>query len=282
MRILKPTCLTCVLLCFVSPEAIADNVEVYLENDWTFVEGDNRSNDLEIQKVYGAVHMARGLGGTTVNGQSGWVMFGVPHSMTISMNGGSDTVNIRSLQVRGSSSANLFIDMGTGDNDLVLRAASVRRDVEIENVGSGEIVVDGLRARDLSINGSATDFALVQSCTLNSILISDVREAAVNHNDADEAYLHHSGILRMYGNDLFWVDIQGTDASDKVDFVSNHITGNAIIEARDGDDSLRVQHNTFGLISFLTVDGGRGNDTGLVRKSWWWDPIKIFDFEGRQ
>ncbi len=215
------------------------------------IRGDNLANQIEVSSPAVGQVRVRGLNGTTVNGQSGFVTRTISDDLDIQMLGGNDRVDINGLRVIGQFHSDVSINMGSGSDNLSIingtgNAPDVRRNLVI-NLGSGHddmflqnldvgnnlSVVGGADnddmsllavdvANELSMRGDAgRDDLLLRSVTAEDMFLFggwDKDEVEIRDSDADDQMFvdlgAHDDVLRLFGNDAARPDFRGGSGSD--------------------------------------------------------------------
>ncbi len=235
-----------------SAVAFGNDVEVYYSNGDVIVKGDADGNDIEIRRLHLSVHQFRGLNGTTINGSSDPVILPIQDDLRIWMYEGDDLVDIRSLYLRGTSHADLVVELGSDHDVFSLRNGSVRRDVTITDR-------DIYRGNDKITVGECS---VGDTLDINTQGIADIR---VFYNDCrflfiDSGHFGDDFVSLVANEAISWV-IDTSNEDDHMVFIGNHMTSNARINLHDGNDSIQYSSNGFsGYI--LSIDGGAGTDTG--------------------
>lgn len=277
----------------------ADNVEVTYSSSYVMLEGDSRSNEFRIERIYQNLHVVTGLNGTTINGSSGGVVINIAGNLIIQTRGGNDFVDIRSLRVRGNANAQVYVNLGSGNDTLEMNNASIRYNLRIEepiNSNGDDIIrLDSITCNDLDICSEfGKDIVNVTSSVVNDYMtVESMGEAtvAINHNDIEKRLLLDTGreggdTVNIIANEFRWLNVLASDERDEFVVVGNHshyVWGSIFLFG--GNDQLTFEHNMMGDLlawqggSFL-VDGGAGEDRGIIRRIMVWDPFETRSWEG--
>lgn len=264
------TCSAAVLILINSAMVLGNDLDVYISRGDVIVNGDSDANDLEIRRVYSSLHQFRGLNGTTINGSTEPLILPIRDDLRISMFGGDDFIDIRSLYLRQTSHADLVVRQGRDDDEIVLRSGNISGDVKILD--------------DLVFRGN--DTISVRNFQADAIYIETQGSAEIGviYNDCNWIYVESGAagadIISVVGNDTAFMHIYASDENDDLVFVGNTIeNGYGLVNLFDGDDIVQLSVNELYWAS-LTIDGGSGNDTGSGLNQWpWWYAVEILNFE---
>lgn len=261
---------TAALLILLPTMVLGNDLQVSVLRGVVRVVGDADANELRIQRIYSTIHMFTGLNGTTINGSSDPLYLPIQDDLRISMGGGADFVDIRSLYLRNTSHADLTVRPGGGNDEIRIRNANITGDVSILD--------------DLVFRGNNT--ISVKECRADAIYVETQGSAhiGVTHNECRWIYVESGRIgadfISVVGNDTNYMHVFASDSNDDMVFVGNTISnGYGMIELSGGDDFVQVSINELAFAS-LTIDGGDGRDTGSGLTKWpWWYSVQILNFE---
>ncbi|MGI9517268.1 MAG: hypothetical protein ACR2NP_09495 [Pirellulaceae bacterium] len=281
---------------FLTSSSIRADVQATLINGDVVVTGDNGNNDVRISRIHGSLHLFRGLNGTTINGSS-FAVLPIQDDLVIELEGGHDSLEILSLRARSVSHADVHIEMGDGDDQILINNASIARhliidtdrflsgndDIELENVRVGRFLIADL--------GDGLDRFFAIDCLVERTMDIEADEMVsiiLHRNIADRIEIDSgvagSDVIRVLNNDVETIEVRTSDESDDVIFMSNSIfTASGIVDLGGGDDVLDLRFNDFGFWGFvrgvLLVVGGPGRDTGIISDNGLFRPAVVL-FEG--
>ena len=268
----KLTLSVALLTLIESAVVFGNDIDVYYSRGDVIVRGDSDGNDLEIRRVHSSVHQFRGLNGTTINGSSEPLFLPIQDDLRMWMLGGNDFVDIRSLYLRSTTHADLIIELGSGDDEILLRTGNVRRDVKISD--------------DFLLRGN--DTISVRNCNANSIDVETQGSAHIGvvYNNcswiAIESGAEGSDFISVVGNEAGLIDINASNENDELILVGNDVAGGFLsVSLNDGNDSAKLSVNVLNRTNTM-IDGGDGMDfgSGFDEYQWpWWGNVNIVNFE---
>jgi hypothetical protein len=106
-------------------QVMAGDVQVGLWANELVIKGDNNSNTVEVSEYAHRYYEVRGLNGTTINGRSAAYVFNPTDRVNAYMNGGNDLLVFGNKSNFRTSMESLYVDMGSGADQLGLWGASV-------------------------------------------------------------------------------------------------------------------------------------------------------------
>jgi hypothetical protein len=265
---------------------LAGNVTASLSGADLMIAGDANGNTITVESMGVDTVQVHGFD-TTVNGGTAIKSFHVTGNISISLNGGDDTLRVTNLLIHD----NLAIDMGSGANVVLLGQSVAGDNVQFGATPSGPLFVQN----DLSVaSAGGADRMFQSNVHVQETGTFSLGDGADNIQFArptgSGANVEYSGLLRIwpgYGNDT--VDLQGlvvdddmviTDAqgTGSININNMDVHGSLTITTGNSADSIGVQntnvHNTFlvvsqggndtvnisAIASTLTINSGTGDD----------------------
>jgi hypothetical protein len=227
---------------------MAGDVAAAFDGTLLTVEGDNFDNQIAITRTV--------VGDVVITGQNGTLVNGLPsvrypraqlNAMEVRMEGGNDTVALRSLQVAND----LFVDMGAGNDRLTAPASTIGANMAVMGGEGNDIVqLAGVTVReDLSIDGGLG--------TLNaSVSIASIDK--VMSIIGDEAIDVVSIVGTRVGLDLLVETKGGSDRVTMTDLAAFHLSINTDSNGAVGLDQVTL--NRVSTVEDLGIFTGAGND----------------------
>ena len=106
-------------------EMMAGNVAAAMYGDQLVIQGDNQSNSIEVSEIGNNVVQIKAANGTTVNGATTAYFFNPSDKINAFMNGGDDMLIIHNNPGRTTTFNNVYINMGSGRDQLAFWGTSV-------------------------------------------------------------------------------------------------------------------------------------------------------------
>jgi len=231
---------------------LAGNVSISLSRGHMEIQGDDASNDVLIIAENGNL-IARGLDGTTVNGQTGDVTLltgatSIEKNLKARMNGGDDVLTLSGV----SFGRNAKIWGGTGNDKIGLNDVFVGNDLKIwthsgnDGVWLNDVTVDD----DLRLDtGKGDDIVFVDSTATGDDMRIIARKGS-NDVRIDSAQV---------GDDL---KLKTGNGADDVAITDTTVSDDLKIKTRSGDDVVQVTGSAVG--DDLKVKAGRGSDAAEI------------------
>jgi hypothetical protein len=213
--------------------------------------GDDLSNAFEIVReapfidVEGAwILRITGLDGTTINGHAEALFPMNNQHVRIDTRGGDDSVVVAGVIVRS-----LDVDLGAGDDRLVLRSSRVRSDVWID-AGTGD---DRIELRDLVAQASVQVTGGLGRDRVSFSRVSVGEALSIeDYSGAGRVTVNRTTVAGT-------MRIDTGNAIDRIELQSSTFTGDASIRTRGQDDSIRVRGTVFEGTS--PIEPGEGSNT---------------------
>jgi hypothetical protein len=231
---------------------MAGNVFVSNNLGELVITGDSGANEVTVTQVLlngspvPGRYFITGQNDTRIFGtNNGFVQTTVTGDIRINLGAGSDRLTVGN-GVNGNFIAprDLSINMGEGNNTVLVNRVSVRDDASIVT-GAGS---DSVTVRATVGIEPGVDFGL-----------NDLNISTGNRNDVVR-------IENTFVRQNLTVDAAGTDAfTDIVDFIVGNVGGDTSISTGAGNDLIRVSE--VGFNDDLTVNAGTGNDTVTISAS---------------
>ncbi len=235
--------------CLENRQLLAGDVAVALSSADSrdlVITGDDSANEIVVEEIGVDRIRVQGRNGTQVNGGSS-ATFTVRDDVTINMKGGNDVVTVRNLNLDNYTHNDLVIDLGTGNDTLVVEQTDVSDDLNVyAGHGHDDIEILEVRTRDTFVTGEYgnDDITIDEVTTHNTATIAGAE-------NADTIEVRDSVI----GNDLV---IDGDAGADEVSVDGVDVADNISVDLGSGDDYSAVTRSD---ADDIFVYGRTGNDT---------------------
>jgi hypothetical protein len=202
-------------------ELLDGKVSVVVEGNNIFVDGDGEANEINVLNAGGLVSIQAGNATTTVVGGNTGLANGAVGSIVIRMRGGDDVVNVSSIAVARSITANT----GAGNDEVNLIGVGAQKAITV-SLGAGEdrFSIDASNSATLTIAGaSGRDIISITSTTTTR----DLRITTGAGNQTIEirnSTIGGSTVIRTHGG------------NDTVTFGDNRFEGTTLIATGAGAD----------------------------------------------
>lgn len=261
------------LVIFGTATVRANDVEVVFSNGDVLVTGDSAANELEITRLAGSVHQFRGLRGTTINGSTDPVVVPIQDDLRIWMLGGEDFLHLRNVYIRGTSHADLLVEMGRDNDEIRIDSGSVRRKVVISDDrvfrGDDNVYVYNLNAFSVYIE--------TQGSARIGVTYSNISRLMV------ESGLVGQDFLNISANDIDFMDVDASNENDHLVFIQNNLSGSFVrVNLNRGNDVAQLYGNHLNHADAI-FNGNAGTDQVTGEPDWWgigWlKYVKFWSFE---
>jgi len=271
------------------------------------IEGDEAGNHITIDEIDPLYIRVTGTNGTLVNGSSQPVVVRVLDDLTIRMQGGSDHLQVRDLNLVNHNHSDLEIDMGTGEDYLGVSSVDVAREMLLRGGHANDsIILRQSTANHIEIDGEyqndrieVTEVTTQNDVTLDggegnddiSISDSSIADDLIIRGDADNDEVSVYGVdveddIRVDGgsgadelsvrfSDAEDIVIYGRTGNDVVSVYGNRLSDLLFVSLGSGNDELTFGINRVGRHYF---DGGTGEDVWDSHEFWWsWSNFHNFE-----
>lgn len=249
---------------FESRQLMAGNVSVNVDLGGDLhITGDDLGNGVQIAQARTSLGTAiRGTyfitgenaagAATTINGQASVIIRNVTDDVLIDLRGGADLLTTPSGAGRHFFADDVTINLGEGNNTVILRNISTFDDVAING-------------------GSSNDQIFIEGGIIgNSVFNPDADFTANTFGGFDGVSLRNTLV-----RDDVTVDTGLGDFADSVSLLTGNVGDDVTIFTHDGRDTVIVDHITIN--DNLVVDTGNGDDRLTMRDS---DVDELFAFMG--
>jgi hypothetical protein len=273
---------------------LAGNVTASLSGIDLNITGDNLGNTISVESFGAGTVQVRGFG-TSVNGSPDAIRtFNVSGSINIRMNGGFDFVRVTNLVIRD----NLSVDLGPGNNELLLGQSAAGDNVRFGGTPSGPVYVQD----NLSVVGGVANDRVFQSnlhvLGAGTLSLGDGNDTIqLDRPSGSTANVEYNGLFQVFaGVGVDSMSVNGlvvddnmvvTDGSGaaSISINSMDVHGNLTVTTANIGDSIGIQntnvHNTLtvnsqggfdtltlsAIADRMTINSGAGNDDVHVSSS---------------
>ena len=257
---------------------LAGNVTASVSGADLIISGDNLSNTITVESFGPGVVQVRGFENTSVNGVPNALRtFNVSGSINVRLNGGDDVIRVTNLVIQN----NLFIDLGSGNNQALLGQSTAADNARFGGTPSGALFIQD---NQTVVGGTLADRVFESNLRVAGVGTLDLGDGddnvTLDRPCGSGANVEYGGVFSVFtGAGTDGVSITGLVVDDNLVLNDASNAHSVDINSMDVDGSLFYSSANF--TDLVTIRNTNVRDTLSIVSRGGFDTINVSAIAGR-